>query len=129
MKRKEGIKLVIYGVSLLSICMLVGVFLGDLLGKALGVKANVGGVGIAMLMLVLLVDYLKKRNKLNLQTQQGLGFWGAMYIPIVVAMASQQNVAAAVKGGPVALLAGVAATVTCCALVPVVSKIGKKTLN
>jgi malonate transporter MadL subunit len=118
--------LVIYGVSLLSICMLVGVFLGDLLGKMLGVKANVGGVGIAMLMLVLLVDYLKKRNKLNSQSQQGLGFWGAMYIPIVVAMASQQNVAAAVKGGPVALLAGIAATAASCALVPVVSKIGGK---
>jgi malonate transporter MadL subunit len=123
---KEGITLVIYGVSLLSICMLVGVFLGDLLGKVLGVKANVGGVGIAMLMLVLLVDYLKKRNKLNVQSQQGLGFWSAMYIPIVVAMASQQNVAAAVKGGPVALLAGVAATVASCALVPVFSKIGQK---
>jgi malonate transporter MadL subunit len=129
MRRREGIKLVIYGVSLLSICMLVGVFLGDLLGKVLGVKANVGGVGIAMLMLVLIVDYLKKKNKLNSQSQQGLSFWGAMYIPIVVAMASQQNVAAAVKGGPVALLAGIAATVASCALVPVVSKIGKKSLN
>ncbi|WP_019119458.1 malonate transporter subunit MadL [Brevibacillus massiliensis] len=117
--------MVIYGVSLLSICMLVGVFLGDLLGKLVGVKANVGGVGIAMLMLVLLVDYLSKKNKLNIKSQEGLSFWSSMYIPIVVAMASQQNVVAAVKGGPVALLAGVGATVVCAALVPVVSRIGQ----
>jgi len=117
--------MVIYGVSLLSICTLVGIFVGDLLGKMLGVKANVGGVGIAMLMLVLLVDYLKKKNKLEVQSQQGLSFWGAMYIPIVVAMAAQQNVAAAIKGGPAALLAGAAATIICFALVPIVSKIGK----
>ncbi|MFM1654094.1 malonate transporter subunit MadL [Brevibacillus sp. B_LB10_24] len=117
--------MVIYGVSLLSICMLVGVFVGDLLGKLVGVKANVGGVGIAMLLLVLIVDYLTKKNKLDIKSQEGLSFWSSMYIPIVVAMASQQNVVAAVKGGPVALLAGVGATVVCAALVPVVSRIGQ----
>jgi malonate transporter MadL subunit len=105
--------------------MLVGVYLGDLLGKLVGVKANVGGVGIAMLMLVLLVDYLSKRNKLDMKSQEGLSFWSSMYIPIVVAMAAQQNVVAAVKGGPVALLAGVGPTVVCAALVPVVSRIGR----
>jgi hypothetical protein len=41
--------MVIYGVALLSICMLAGVFVGDLLGDLIGVQANVGGVGIAML--------------------------------------------------------------------------------
>ena len=43
--------MVIYGVALLSFCMLVGVFVGDILGKLIGVQANVGGVGIAMLLL------------------------------------------------------------------------------
>jgi malonate transporter MadL subunit len=95
------------------------------LGKLFGVKANVGGVGIAMLMLVLIVNYLNKQNKLNKKSQDGLSFWSNMYIPIVVAMASQQNVVAAVKGGPLALLAGVAATVVCVALVPAVAKIGQ----
>ena len=46
--------MVIYGVALLSFCMLVGVFVGDLLGELIGVQANVGGVGIAMLLLIVL---------------------------------------------------------------------------
>jgi Malonate transporter MadL subunit. len=33
-------------------CTLVGVFVGDLLGIVLGVKANVGGVGLAMMLLM-----------------------------------------------------------------------------
>lgn len=41
--------MVVYGVALLSFCMLVGVFLGDLLGQLIGVQANVGGIGIALL--------------------------------------------------------------------------------
>ena len=45
--------MMIYGVALLSGCSLVGLFVGELLGKLLGVQANVGGVGIAMLLLVL----------------------------------------------------------------------------
>lgn len=46
--------MVIYGVALLAFCYLTGVFLGDILGAALGVKANVGGVGFAMLFLIIL---------------------------------------------------------------------------
>ena len=42
----------IFGVALLAICTLIGVFIGDLLGVALQVKANVGGVGIAMMLLI-----------------------------------------------------------------------------
>lgn len=51
--------MVIFGVALLAICMLCGIFLGEIFGLSLGIEANVGGVGIAMLMLVLIVDYLK----------------------------------------------------------------------
>jgi malonate transporter MadL subunit len=47
-----------------------------------------------------------------------------MYIPIVVAMAARQNVAAAVDGGVLALVAGVAAVVVSFALVPILSKLG-----
>ncbi len=39
--------MVIYGVALLSGCMIAGVFFGELLGELIGVQANVGGVGIA----------------------------------------------------------------------------------
>src|SRR3954471_23239721 len=36
----------------------------------------------------------------------GVEFWATMYIPIVVAMAAQQNVVAAARGGPIVLIAG-----------------------
>jgi malonate transporter MadL subunit len=117
--------MVVYGVALLSACMLVGMFAGDLLGLAIGVKANVGGVGIAMLLLIFVSDHLRKDLRLDEWSQQGIGFWSAMYIPIVVAMAAQQDVVAAVKGGPAAVLAGVLAVVASFALVPVITRIGQ----
>ena len=39
--------MVIYGVALLSFCMLLGVILGELLGRLFGIDANIGGIGIA----------------------------------------------------------------------------------
>jgi len=116
--------MVIYGVALLSGCMLAGVFLGDLLGDALGVQANVGGVGIAMLLLILLSDSLRRRGKLPAPTERGVLFWSSMYIPVVVAMAASQNVIAAVRGGPAAILAGVLAVGAGFALVPVLARLG-----
>ncbi|WP_408011605.1 malonate transporter subunit MadL [Pseudalkalibacillus sp. A8] len=121
--------MVIYGVTLLALCMLAGAFIGDLLGALLGIEANVGGVGIAMLVLVLAVDHLKKKKKLTVKSQEGVAFWSAMYIPIVIAMASQQNVFGAIDGGPLAILAGVAAVFVSWALVPLLSKIGKEKQN
>lgn len=117
--------MVIYGVALLSACMLVGMVVGELLGMAIGVKANVGGVGIAMLLLILVSDHLRKDFRLDEWTEQGIAFWSAIYIPIVVAMAAQQNVVAALKGGPAAVLAGTLAVVVSFALVPVISRIGQ----
>ncbi|MDN4525949.1 malonate transporter subunit MadL [Fictibacillus fluitans] len=121
--------MVIYGVALLAICTLVGAFVGDMLGIVLGVESNVGGVGVGMLLLVLIVDALKKKGKLELKSQEGLNFWSSMYIPIVVAMSAQQNVVAAVKGGPVAIIAGAGSVVISFLLVPVLSKIGQKQRN
>ncbi|WP_160723211.1 malonate transporter subunit MadL [Bacillus sp. USDA818B3_A] len=117
--------MIIFGVAILSICFLSGVFFGDLLGHILGIDANVGGVGFAMLMLILLVEYLKKKDKLNKQTQEGLSFWSGMYIPIVIAMSAQQNVVAALDGGFLAIIAGVAVVVISWAVVPLLSKGGK----
>ncbi len=116
--------MVIYGVALLSVCMLAGIFLGELLGKLIGVEANVGGVGIAMLLLILVSDWLRRSGRLNPVSRQGVIFWSSIYIPVVVAMAAKQNVIAAVKGGPAALLAGALAVVVSFALVPLVSRIG-----
>ena len=118
--------MVIYGVALLSACMLVGVFVGDLLGKVIGVQANVGGVGIAMILLVVLCDALVKRGRLQPVTQQGVAFWSAIYIPIVVAMAATQNVVAALAGGLAAFLAGALAVVACLVLVPAISRMGPR---
>lgn len=116
--------MVIYGVALLAACFLAGIFLGDLLGVALGVQANVGGVGIAMLFLILASDMLIKRGRLKPVTRQGVVFWSAIYIPVIVAMAARQNVVAALDGGPMALTAGALAVLACFLLVPVISRLG-----
>ncbi len=116
--------MVIYGVALLACCMIAGIFVGELLGKVIGVQANVGGVGIAMLLMILLADLLRKRGRLSPISRQGVLFWSSIYIPVVVAMAAKQNVIAAVKGGPAALLAGALAVVFSCAMVPLISRIG-----
>jgi malonate transporter MadL subunit len=116
--------MVIYGVALLSFCMLTGVFVGDILGDLIGVKANVGGVGIAMLMLIFLSNFSSHKFKLNPITESGIGFWSAMYIPIVVAMAAKQNVIAAISSGWLAIVAGVAAVVASFAMIPVLARFG-----
>ena len=117
--------MVIYGVALLSFCMLVGVFVGDLLGQLIGVQANVGGVGIAMLLLIFLSNLHDHGIKLSPPTESGINFWNAMYIPIVVAMAAKQNVIAALSSGWMAITAGVAAVVASFLLIPVMSRIGR----
>ncbi|MFJ7311293.1 malonate transporter subunit MadL [Pseudomonas sp. NPDC098747] len=118
--------MIIYGVAFLAFCTLVGVWFGELLGKLIGVPANVGGVGIAMLLLIGLGSYLNKTGWLKGKTEQGVEFWSAIYIPIVVAMAAQQNVYGALKGGPMAILAGTLAVVIAFALVPVLVRLGNK---
>lgn len=117
----------ISGVALLALCTLIGVFLGDALGVALGVKANVGGVGIAMILLIGARLWLGSRGLLSHGLKLGVEFWGALYIPIVVAMAAQQNVVAAVEGGPVVVIAGVGALVVCFTAVAIISRLGGKT--
>lgn len=114
--------MIIYGVALLGVCLLVGVFLGELLGLIIGVKANVGGVGISMLLLIFLSHWRPIKEKLADGAASGVLFWNAMYIPIVVAMAAKQNVVGALSGGWLAISAGVAAVVLSFALVPILSK-------
>jgi malonate transporter MadL subunit len=113
----------ISGVALLAICTLLGAVLGDLLGMGLGVKANVGGVGLAMIFLIAGRTMLVRRGFLNEGVKLGVGFWGAMYIPIVVAMAANQNVVAAVASGPMVVFAAVATVVICFAAVAIISRL------
>ncbi len=117
----------IYGVALLCACFLAGKFLGQLLGKAIGLDGDIGGVGFAMLLLMLAGAYLHRKQWLSRESEAGIWFWSSMYIPIIVAMAATLNVRAAFEGGWVALLAGGAATFAGLLLVPLLAKIGKDT--
>lgn len=115
----------IYGTAILSICLLAGLAAGRLLGMLLGIKTDVGGVGIAMLLLILVTDRLRKNSRLSAPTAAGIQFWSMIYVPIVVAMAASLNVRGAIRGGPVAVLAGTLAVVACFALVPLISRVRK----
>ena len=77
-----------------------------------------------MLLLILITDRMSRAAPLATATRSGILYWGAIYVPVAVAIAASQNVRAAVSGGPAAILAGAVATVACLLLVPVVSRIG-----
>mgnify|MGYP000859004464 FL=1 len=101
---------------------MVGNLIGDMLGVVLGVKANIGGVGFAMLFLIIISTWAQKKGLMKEPEEQGIKFWSAMYIPIVVAMSSIQNVAAALSGGVVALAGGALAVAVGFLLIPVLAK-------
>jgi malonate transporter MadL subunit len=114
----------IYGFGLVAICMYIGSFIGMSLGNMLGISGNVGGVGFAMLLLVVITNYKESKGQpLSERTQNGIRLLSALYIPIIVAMAARQNVVAAFDGGAVAFLAGGVATIGAILLVPVISKL------
>jgi len=113
--------MVIYGVAILAGCFLVGTVFGELIGSLMGVDSNVGGVGIAMLLLIVVVDKLVKAGKITKPSLDGLSFWNQMYIPVVIAMAASQNVLGALTGGPLAIVAGIAVVAISWACVPLLS--------
>ena len=117
--------MIVLGVALLAACTLIGVYLGDLLGIVLGVKANVGGVGIAMILLIAARVWLQSHGRLSKGVKFGVEFWAGMYIPIVVAMAAQQNVVAAASGGPIVIIAATGSLVLCFGAVALLSRIGR----
>ena len=117
----------IYGVALLAGCFLLGKFTGYLLGTLINIDGDMGGVGFAMIYLIAANLFMEKNKLQRKQTKNGVLFWGAMYIPIVIAMAATQNVKAAWNGGWVAVLVGVLVSVLGYLLVPLISQIGKKT--
>lgn len=121
--------MIIYGVAILAFCFLVGKFMGMLLGAWIGIDGDVGGVGFAMLLLMLINLYLKKKGRLKMQTTQGILFWSSMYLPIIVAMAATQNVKAAVSAGPVAVIVGAVVTITGFFLAPLIARIGREKPN
>jgi malonate transporter MadL subunit len=118
--------MMIYGLALLAFCYIIGQVFGEFLGKILGINANVGGVGFAMILLVLLGDWLKRKGYLDLASESGIQFWSQLYIPIVVAMSATQNVKVAVSSGLLAVLAGIIPVVVCFLLIPFLSKFSKQ---
>lgn len=118
--------MVIYGVALLAFCMFAGMTIGNILGAALGINADIGGVGFAMLLLIILSNYLMNKGRLDPKSQDGIKFWSAMYIPIVIAMAARQDVVEALAGGSLAFFAGLVGTLISFAFVPILSKLSSK---
>ena len=117
--------MVIYGVLLLSLCYFAGLFVGEITGRLVGLNANVGGVGFAMLFLLLLCSYWEtvKTSLKNERFSDGLRFWQNMYIPVVIAMSASQDVVKAVRSGWLAILCGITLTVLSLCLIPFVSRI------
>jgi len=116
----------IYGVAMLAFCFLAGKLAGHLLGSSIDINGDVGGVGFAMILLMVVNTYFRNKGWLPVETESGILFWTSMYIPIVIAMAATQHVKAALAGGPLAILAGTIVTLTGFILVPLISRIGKK---
>ena len=117
----------IYGVALLAACFLAGKLLGNVLGNLINIDSDIGGVGFAMLLLMVSSMYLRKKGWMVEETKKGILFWSSIYIPIVVAMAATLNVNAALSGGLVTLVAGIGVTVVCMLLVRLLYKIGMNT--
>lgn len=107
----------IYGVALLAACYFAGLMIGEILGNMVGVNGNLGGVGFAMLFFMLITDWMNKKNLMTEDFAAGISFWSSLYIPIVIAMSSIQNVHAAINSGAVAIVSGIIATVFCFFLV------------
>jgi malonate transporter MadL subunit len=115
--------MVIFGTALLAACYLAGVAVGEGIALLIGVKANVGGVGIAMILLIACLHYLQKRGWYAAETSKGVTFWAAMYIPVVVAMASTQNVIVAVRSGRLALIAAALSFGVCILFISAINRV------
>ncbi|MBM3442882.1 MAG: malonate transporter subunit MadL [Bacteroidetes bacterium] len=116
----------IYGVAFLAACFLLGQLIGELLGLVFQFKGNIGGVGFGMLLLIVCGDAAKRRGWIGGESESGIHFWNAMYIPVVVAMASTQYVGATLSGGWLSLAVGVGGTLACFLLIPWMARLGGK---
>ena len=98
----------IYSLVTLAVCMLLGKYIGTCFGTLVGINADVGGVGFAILLLLFvgnskLFPFTKRKDFID-----GMTFWKKMYIPVVVAMAASQNVYRMLNSGMVAIVGGAA---------------------
>ena len=99
----------IYSLVTLALCMLLGKYIGTLFGALVGIPADVGGVGFAILLLLFVGNYPKFTFTKNEDFIRAMDFWKKMYMPVVVAMAASQNVYRMLSSGMVAIVGGAAA--------------------
>ena len=118
--------MVIYGIALLGICTLIGLIIGKWLGELFGIDANVGGIGIAMFLLMILSNYQNFKLSIGDISESGITFWSLIYIPIVVAMAAKQNVVGALDGGFMAFVAGIVVVSISFLFIPLLSNLKDK---
>ncbi|MBK5278332.1 MAG: malonate transporter subunit MadL [Bacteroidia bacterium] len=121
--------MLVYGVAILAGCYLIGQIIGQLLGRVLNIDANVGGVGFAMLFLILVNQWMHRKKWFTKEMESGIEFWNKMYIPVIVAMSSIQNVKGAISSGMVAVLAGIIPTAICFFMIPYISKLSKSKMK
>ena len=116
----------IYGVAILAGCAFLGSLIGNLLGLLVGLNSDIGGVGFAMILLLLVTNSKKLNSRLPENYTKGIEFWKEMFIPVIIAMSASQNVIGALSGGLLALVAGVGVVAFAFLLVPLFNKVLKK---
>lgn len=92
----------------LALCMLLGKYIGTCFGTLVGINADVGGVGFAILLLLFVGNSRVFSFTKRQDFKDGMAFWKKMYIPVVVAMAASQNVYRMLNSGMVAIVGGAA---------------------
>ena len=112
----------IYGVALLAGCMFIGSYVGNLLGLLTGLNSDIGGVGFAMILLLIVTNSKKINKILPKGYEKGIEFWKEMFIPVIIALSASQNVVSALDGGILALTAGVGVVVVMLLLIPIFNK-------
>ena len=113
--------MIIYGVALLAACYLTGILFGEFLGWLLGIPSNVGGVGFAMMLLIIIQSLPSTKKWFQPEVYKGIDFWNKMYIPVVIAMSAVQNAYAAFSSGFIAILAGIVPVLICFAIIPLLT--------
>ena len=116
----------IYSLTTLAVCMLLGKYIGTLLGTLVGINADVGGVGFAIILLLLATNSKMLPFTKQQEFIQGMNFWKKMYIPVVVAMAASQNVYRMLTSGIVAIVAGGAAVAVPFLFLFLIHKLGQR---
>lgn len=91
--------------------MLLGKYIGTQFGSLVGINADVGGVGFAILLLLFVSNCKVFSFAQKTEFLQSTAFWKKMYMPVVVAMAASLNVYGMLSSGLVALVGGIAAVV------------------